>query len=295
MYDTIVIGAGPSGMTTAIYLARGGMKVLLVERHYPGGQLLLTNEIENFPGYATVSGYDLANNMLDQVTALGVELVYDECEVDLDNLSVTVDGVIQKARSIVLATGATHKNLGIDSEDKFRGRGVSYCATCDGAFYKGKRVAVIGGGNTALQDAVYLKKGARKVHLVHRREEFRGSSILLDRAKQGGVDIHTPYTVKSIDGGEVVESITITHRDTNEDLVIPVDGVFIAVGQTPNTEQYDLEKDAHGYIKTDENMHTSRPNVWAVGDCRAKSLRQIVTACSDGAIAGESVIESLSK
>ena len=293
-YDVIVIGAGPSGLTTAVYLARGGLKCAILERNYPGGQMLETNEIENYPGYTTIAGYDLANNMLDQVTSLGVDIIYDEGEVDLEKLTITADGIQISTKAIVIATGATHKNLGIDTEATFKGRGVSYCATCDGAFYKGKTVAVIGGGNTALQDALYLAKGAT-VHLVHRREQFRGSNLLVERVKNSGVNIHTPYTVKSINGGEKVESITITHRDTGKDKTIPVDGIFVAVGQTPSTDSFNLQKDDFGYIVTDDKMKTSIPNIWAVGDCRAKTLRQIITACSDGAIAGEDIIEQLSK
>lgn len=295
MYDTIVIGAGPSGLTAGIYLARGGMKVLVVESNYPGGQMLETSEIENYPGYKVVAGYDLANNMLDQATSLGVEFLYDKGIVDLQNLTVTVDGKLIQARSIVIAVGASHKDLGVSGEERFKGRGISYCATCDGAFYKDKRVAVVGGGNTALQDALYLIKGASVVHLIHRREEFRGSASLVGRVKGGNVTIHTPYTIKSINGDKSVQSITITHRDTGVDETIDVDGVFVAVGQVPNTTEFTLDKDNYGYILTDDKMRTSLPNVWAIGDCRKKQIRQIVTACSDGAISAEDIIEQLSK
>lgn len=295
MYDVIIIGAGPSGLTSAIYLLRGGLKVAIVEKNYVGGQMLETNEIENYPGSKLIAGYDLATSMLEQVEALGVEMIYEEGVVDLDGLSVNVDGKTIRGRAILIATGATHKDLAIESEERFKGRGVSYCATCDGAFYKNKKVAVIGGGNTALQDALYLIKGASEVHLVHRREQFRGSNLLVERIKESGVNIHTPYIVKSIDGDDKVRAITITRRDTNLDETIEVDGVFVAVGQTPNTKEFDVEKDQFGYIITDENMKTSKPNVWAIGDCRAKNLRQIITACSDGAIGAESIIEYLNK
>lgn len=293
MYDVIIIGAGPSGLTSAIYLLRGGLKVAIVEKNYAGGQMLETNEIENYPGSKLIAGYDLATSMLEQAEALGVEMIYDEGVVDLDGLGVNVDGKTIRGRAIIIATGATHKELMVESEERFKGKGISYCATCDGAFYKNKKVAVIGGGNTALQDALYLIKGASEVHLVHRREQFRGSNLLVERIKKSGVNIHTPYIVKSIDGDDKVRSITITHRDTNSDETIEVDGVFVAVGQTPNTKEFDLEKDQFGYIITDENMKTSKPNVWAIGDCRAKNLRQIITACSDGAIGAESIIEYL--
>lgn len=295
MYDTIIIGAGPSGLTSAVYLARGGLKVLVVEKNYAGGQMLETNEIENYPGSKITSGYELANSMLEQVESLGVEVVYGECKVDLDAKTVEIDGELKRAKSIVLAVGARHANLGIDGEDRFQGKGISYCATCDGAFYKGKTVAVVGGGNTALQDALYLVKFAKSVLLIHRREQFRGSNLLVERIKDSAVTIRTPYTVKSIDGDDKVKSITVTHRDTKNDEIIEVDGLFIAVGQAPQTEEFDLKKDEHGYIKTDENMKTSKPSVWAVGDCRQKHLRQIITACSDGAIASEDIIAYLSK
>lgn len=295
MYDTIIIGAGPSGLTSAIYLARGGLKVLIVERNYAGGQMLETNEIENYPGFRLISGYELANNMLEQAEALGVEILYGEGEFDLENLTVKIDGEVRKTRSIILAVGATHKNLGVEDEDKLRGRGISYCATCDGAFYKGKTVAVVGGGNTALQDAIYLSKFAKTVHLIHRREQFRGSSLLQDKVKSSNVVIHTLYTLKSLgtEDGKL-SSITLMHRDGGEE-ELPVDGLFVAVGQVPQTEGFKVEKDGHGYIKTDEKMRTSTSGVWAIGDCRDKSLRQIVTATSDGAIAGEDIIEYLSK
>lgn len=295
MYDTIIIGAGPAGLTSAVYLARGGMKVLLVEKNYAGGQMLETNEIENYPGNKNIAGYELASAMLEQVEGLGVEVIYGECKVDLDSKSVEIDGKIRSAKSIILAVGARHASLGVDGEDRLRGKGISYCATCDGAFFKDKAVAVVGGGNTALQDALYLVRFASSVHLIHRREQFRGSSLLLERVRQNGVIIHTPYTVKAINGEDKLNSITVTKRDTNEDEVIGVDGIFVAVGQVPQTEEFDLEKDGHGYIKTDENMKTSKDGVWAIGDCRQKHLRQIITACSDGAIAAESVIEYLSK
>lgn len=295
MYDTIIIGAGPSGLTSAIYLARGGLKVLIVERNYAGGQMLETNEIENYPGFRLISGYELANNMLEQAEALGVEILYGEGEFDLENLTVKIDGEVKRTRSIILAVGATHKNLGLEDEDKLIGRGISYCATCDGAFYKGKTVAVVGGGNTALQDAIYLSKFAKTVHLIHRREQFRGSSLLQDKVKSSNVVIHTPYTVKSLgtEDGKL-SSITLMHRDGGEE-ELPVDGLFVAVGQVPQTEGFKVEKDGHGYIKTNEKMRTSTSGVWAIGDCRDKSLRQIVTATSDGAIAGEDIIEFLSK
>lgn len=295
MYDSIIIGAGPSGLTSAVYLARGGLKVLVVEKNYAGGQMLETNEIENYPGSKLIAGYELANSMLEQVEGLGVEVVYGDCKVDLDKKCVTIDGATKNTKSIILAVGARHANLGVEGEDKFRAKGVSYCATCDGAFYKGKNVAVVGGGNTALQDALYLVKFAKSVHLIHRREQFRGSRLLVEKIKDSTVTIHTPYTVKVIDGEDSVKAITVTHRDSMIDETIDVDGVFVAVGQTPQTEEFSVEKDEHGYIKTDEKMRTSKQGVWAVGDCRQKHVRQIITACADGAIASEDIIEYLSK
>lgn len=297
LYDVLIIGGGPAGLTAGIYAGRAGVKVAIVERNYTGGQAAETYEIENFPGYVKVGGFDLTQEMTKQAEVCGAEIIYDEpLSFDAENKSVTLlDGTVLSAKTIIIAGGATHAHLGIDKEDKLRGKGVSYCATCDGAFFKGKTVTVVGGGNTALADALYLAGFAEKVYLVHRRREFRGSPALVSRLSDKGIVVKTPFVPDElVEEGGKLSAIVLANRETGEKESIQTDGLFVAIGQNPDTAMFvGIDRDEKGYILTDEDMRTNVDGIFAAGDCRKKFLRQVVTACSDGAIAAERAVEYL--
>lgn len=295
MYDLIILGAGPAGLTAAIYAARGGLKTLVLETMAHGGQTLTINELENYPGIAKTDGFSLAVTMAEQAQSFGAEILYDQMKSaelvgDVKSVITESSGKLE-ARAVIIATGAKPSKLLPEDERRFVGHGVSYCATCDGAFYKGKTVAVIGGGNTAVTDAIYLKKFAKEVYIIHRREEFRASKILVERMISAGVKTFVPYIATEICGDEKVSAIKVRNLKTDEITEIAVDGVFIAVGAKPATEPFAEIKTENGYIITDENMATDIKGVFAAGDVRKKSLRQVVTACADGAIAGEEAVK----
>lgn len=295
MYDLIILGAGPAGLTAAIYAARGGLKTLVLETMAHGGQTLTINELENYPGIAKTDGFSLAVTMAEQAQSFGAEILYDQMKSaelvgDVKSVITESSGKLE-ARAVIIATGAKPSKLLPEDERRFVGHGVSYCATCDGAFYKGKTVAVIGGGNTAVTDAIYLKKFAKEVYIIHRREEFRASKILVERMISAGVKTFVPYIATEICGDEKVSAIKVRNLKTDEITEIAVDGVFIAVGAKPATETFGEIKTENGYIITDENMATDIKGVFAAGDVRKKSLRQVVTACADGAIAGEEAVK----
>ncbi len=295
-FDIIIIGGGPSGMTAGIYSARAGMRVLVIEKMGMGGQVALTSTIANYPGLRDVEGIDLSMKMYEQMTALGVQTVFatvDKIDFDGKLKSVTAGGVTYTSTVIILSMGATSRGLGVKGEKEFVGRGVSYCAVCDGAFFRNKTVAVIGGGNTALQDAIYLNNMAGKIYLVHRRAEFRAEDSVqaefsrLTSADDSKIVTKLGYVVEEISGENRVGSMILRNIETGETEQIAVDGIFVAVGRNPNTELLDdkITLD-NGYIVVDENMQTNIPGVFASGDINRKKLRQIATAISDGAIAG---------
>ena len=289
IYDIAIIGGGPAGLTCAIYSARGGMKTVLVEKMGIGGQVALTDKIDNYPGVPNIEGIELGMKMAKQVEGFGVDIVYDEVsEIDIDNKIIkTLYTDEIRAKAIVLCMGSSAKKLGVSGEEKLIGRGVGYCAVCDGAFFKGKTVAVVGGGNAAVEDAMYLTRFAKKVYIIHRRDQFRASKILSDAILHSEVEILWNTVIRSINGDDRVKGITIENIATKEIKELPIDGVFISVGQQPKTElvKDKISLDINGYIITDENMHTSAKGVFAAGDLRVKSFRQIVTATADGAIA----------
>ncbi len=293
MYDLLILGAGPSGLTAGIYAARGGLKTAIIEKTSFGGQLALTSEIENYPGFENISGFELAYKMQQQAEKLGVEFIYEEI-TDLDIVgdvkSVKTQGNKYEAKAIIIAMGASPRLLGLDKEKALLGAGVSYCATCDGAFFRGKDVAVIGGGNTAVEDAIYLSKFCNKVYIVHRRNEFRATKAEINKmtAKQN-VELVLSSVVSDIFGESKVEGIEVTTGEQKKR--IDVSGVFVAIGRTPNTTLInDIDLTDNGYIVVDRLQRTSEKGVYAVGDIVDKSLRQVVTACSDGAVAAECVI-----
>lgn len=289
MYDVIIIGAGPAGLSAGIYAARGGLNVAILESRSVGGQAQTAHEIQNYPGVKAIGGFDLCYTMMEQCASFGVEFIFDKItSCDLQDKKLTLEsGNELTAKFIIIATGASPRKLDAENENSFLGKGVSYCATCDGAFFKGKTVAVIGGGNTAVEDALYLEKLAKKVYLVHRRDALRADKILCDRLEKSSVEPIWDSVVQSLDGEDVLSQIILKNVKNDTLTVVSVDGVFVAIGQLPESNLFDgVQKTSGGYIVTDENMRTNIDGVLAVGDVREKSLRQVITACSDGAIAG---------
>lgn len=290
--DVLILGGGPAGLSCAIYSARAGLKTTIVEMLGMGGQASLTHKIDNYPGIPNIEGFKLGMQMAEQAQSFGVEVIYDEIkEIDTENKKVKLaysDEV--ESKSIVLAMGASPRKINIDGEEKFTGRGVSYCAVCDGAFYKDKTVVVIGGGNTAVEDAMYLTKFAKKVYIIHRRDEFRASNYLSEMIKSSDVEIIWDSVPLSINGQDKAESITIKNVKTEEVKDIQTDGVFVAIGQVPRTDlvKDKVKLDKNGYILTDIEMETNIDGVYAAGDIRQKTLRQVITAAADGAIASNS-------
>lgn len=299
MQDIIIIGAGPAGLAAGIYAVRGGYKTTIIEKDFIGGQASQTYEIENYPGFPKIGGMELASKMAEHATGFGAEIKYGEIsEMQLEGeiKSVKVDGEVLQCRAVIVATGAKPRKLGLENEDKFTGRGVSYCATCDGGFYKGKTACIIGGGNTAVEDALYLAGIADKVYLIHRREEFRASKIIQDRMfASEKIEFVANSVVKEIIGENAVEAIEVENVVDKTRKTIKTNGVFVAIGNIPTTEDIDIEKVEGGYIKTNQRMETSIKGVFAAGDARKTPLRQVITAAADGAIAGTSAIEYLMK
>ncbi len=294
LYDVVIIGGGPAGLSAGIYAGRAGVKTLIIEKYFAGGQASQTYEIENYPGFVKVGGFELTQEMEKQAVACGAEIIFSEIEnVSLKDKKIKLSGGEEiNAKTIIIATGATHTPLGLDKEEELKGSGVSYCATCDGGFFKAKSVAVVGGGNTALEDALYLTRFAKEVYLIHRRREFRASPALTSKLSTSGIIVKTPHVVKSLEeSGGKLSGVIISDKESGEEERLNVDGLFVAIGQTPDTQIFtEVKKDEKGYIVTDENMNTDIDGVFAAGDCRAKFLRQVVTAVSDGAIAAEQAV-----
>ena len=279
MYDVIIIGAGPAGMTSALYLLRANKKVLLLEEKVYGGQIINANLVENYPGIPNISGFDFATNLFNQIKELGVDYK-NEKVIGIEGNKVITSNKSYECKKIIIATGVTNRKLGI--EEEYIGRGDSYCATCDGNFYKNKDVAVVGGGNTALEDALYLSNICNKVYLIHRRDTFKGEIKYLEEVKnKSNVEIITDSNVIKLNGDHLLESITLDNGNT-----INVSGLFIAIGQIPNNEIFssiiELED---GYIKSIDGVHTTNKDIYVAGDARKKELRQLTTAVSDGSIA----------
>lgn len=337
MYDVIVIGAGPAGLSAAIYAQRSGKRVLVLEGKSYGGQIINTSKIENYPGIPEISGFGFAKDLYEQAKAMGAEISYEKClkiekaeiadgkltsgEGDEDRLLAGEELLAQEmeqseekpqqtagqsnmteqagfivsckskkytAQSIILAVGAVNRKLDLKNEEKLTGKGVSYCATCDGAFYKGKNVAVVGGGNTALEDAVFLSNYCSNVYLIHRRNTFRGEKkweqLLREREN---VHFYLEQTVSELVGEQRLQGLTLRHVVTGKETSLEVEGVFIAVGQKPATSDFAplLETDQGGYVKAGEDCQTSIPGIYVAGDCRAKQVRQLTTAVADGSVA----------
>lgn len=298
MYDVIIIGGGPAGLSAGIYAARGGLNTAIIESKSIGGQAQTAHEIQNYPGISAIGGFDLCYAMMQQCVSFGVEFIFDKItSCDLQGKKITLEsGNELSAKFIIIATGASPRKLDVLGESRFLGKGVSYCATCDGAFFKGKTVAVIGGGNTAVEDALYLEKLAKKVYLVHRRDALRADKILCDRLAKSSVEPIWDSVVQSLDGNDMLTQMTLKNVKTDTLTTVLVDGVFVAVGQLPESNLFDgVQKTSGGYIITDDNMRTNIDGVFAVGDVRDKSLRQVITACADGAIASNVIAMSATR
>lgn len=294
VYDVIIIGAGPAGMTAAVYTSRANLSTLMIERGVPGGQMANTEEVENYPGYDHILGPELSTKMFDHSKKFGAEYAYGDIKSITDGKeykTINAGSKQYKARAIIITTGAQYKKIGVPGENELGGRGVSYCAVCDGAFFKEKDLVVVGGGDSAVEEGVYLTRFAKKVTIVHRRDELRAQKILQDRAfANDKVDFIWSHTVKEINEKDgKVGGVTLVSTENGEEREFPADGVFIYIGMVPLTKPFlDLGiTNDEGYIVTNEKMETKIPGIYAAGDVREKMLRQIVTATGDGSIAAQ--------
>ena len=296
MYDIIIIGAGPAGLTSSIYARRANKKVLVLESKSYGGQIINTLDIENYPAEEHISGFDFATKLYNQAKMQGAEIVFEKV-IEIKNgrkiKKVVTSKNIYKAKAIILATGSLNRKLGLENEDDLIGKGISYCATCDGAFYKEKRVAVIGGGNTALEDALYLTDIASEVYLIHRRDAFRGEDRTLDLLKEKkNINFIYNSNVTKLNANNKLESIEVTDNN-GKVTTISVDGLFVAIGRIPENEIFKelIKLDDAGYVIAKENCNTNKAGIFVAGDVRRKEVRQLVTATGDGAIAAEEAIK----
>ena len=293
MYDLIIIGGGPAGLTAGLYAGRYRLNTIILEKLYPGGRILMTETIENFPGFVGgVSTRDLMSRLEEQAKELGIAVELTEAlELDCKSKTVNCEHKAYQANAVIIATGAKPRKLAVPGEDELIGRGVSYCATCDGPLYKDKKVVVVGGGNAAIEEALYLTRFAKSVNVIHRRGELRASKILQEKLKENKkINLILSSTITEISGASRIESIKIKNVENNREQVFPCDGIFIYIGNEPNTTfvKNQLETDEQGFLITDQELETSKDGIFACGDCRSKSLYQVITACGEGAIAADS-------
>ena len=294
MYDIVIIGAGPAGMTAALYARRAEKSVLLIEKSSFGGQITHSPRVENYPGFLEMSGNEFAEKLLEQVTTHGADIEFDEV-VAVNPFSegftvATASGAEFFTKTVIIATGSKHRTLGIEREEEFVGEGVSYCAVCDGAFYKGKTVAIIGGGNTALQEAVLLSEGCKKVYVVQNLDFLTGEGALqVSVSKRENVEVILSSVVTEILGDAEFSGIKIKNEKSGEESTLSVDGIFVAIGQKPENESFMnvVQLDSYGYISSGENCvpTTEYKGIFVAGDCRTKAIRQVTTAAADGAVA----------
>ena len=297
-FDVIILGSGPAGFSAAIYAARGNVKTAILDISMFGGQPSNYLELENYPGFSLIGGFELMEKFEEHADKFGVEK-FPMVEIQSIKLTSEIKEIetldtIFKTKTVIIATGAQAKKLGIPGEEEFKGRGVSYCAICDGAFYKDKVVAVVGGGNAALEEAMYLTKFAQKVYVIHRRDEFRADKIVCERAmKNDKLEFVLSHTPVEVQGTNTVEKIILNDLKTGETKALDVNGVFPYIGFSPNVDDFNgqLNQNAQGFIETDVNMQTSVQGVFAAGDVRNTPLRQVITAASDGAIAACSAVK----
>ncbi|WP_027108882.1 thioredoxin-disulfide reductase [Lacticigenium naphthae] len=305
IYDVIVIGAGPGGLTAGLYASRSNLKTLMLERGLPGGQMNNTAEIENYSGFKSIMGPDLSTKMFEGAKQFGAEYAYGDVKEIIDGREfkqIVTSNKTFKTRSIIIATGAEHKKLGVPGEAEFNGRGVSYCAVCDGAFFRNKDIVVVGGGDSAVEEGVYLTQFANKVTIIHRRDALRAQKILQERSfNNDKVEFVWDTVVEEIKGDVIkTNAVHLRNVKTNETTEFPADGVFIYVGLLPNSDQFRSLgiTDAEGWIETNETMETKIPGIFAIGDVRKTPLRQVATAVGDGSLAGNAVfnyVEELSE
>jgi len=299
MYDIIIVGAGPAGLTAAIYACRAKKSVLVLEAKTYGGQIITTADIENYPVEAHISGYDFATKLYNQTKDLGAEIVFEKV-IDIKDgkeKEVITTKNTYKCKALILATGADNRKLGLENEDELLGKGVSYCATCDGNFFKGKDVAVQGGGNTALEDAAYLSNICNKVYLIHRREEFKADEKNVKELQQkANVEFILNTTITKINGKDKLESIEIKNNQ-GENRILEISGLFIAIGRIPENQNFAklINLNAGGYAVAEEDCHTNVPGIFVAGDNRIKLLRQLVTATSDGAVAATEAVKYINQ
>lgn len=289
IYDLIIIGGGPGGLTAAIYALRAKLNLLLVEKTGIGGQIALSDVVENYPGVPEVSGVELMAKFEEQAKSFGLRTQYAEVQSVTDGgdrrLVATSAGEL-KAKAVIIASGAKPRRLGVPGEAEYTGRGVSYCATCDGFFFRGKDVAVVGGGDTAVKEALFLTKLVDKVHLIHRRDALRAEKMHQEQALANPkIEFHWDSVVTEITGEKTVNGVALKNVKTGAAGQVAVDGAFVFVGILPNADFIDCAKDEAGFIKTDDHMRTSLPGVFAIGDVRATVLRQVATSVGDGAVA----------
>ncbi len=300
MHDIIIIGAGPAGITAAIYALRAGVSVIIFDRNLYGGQAAITAQIENYPVIKSITGAMFAQKLYQQAIDLNANILFEEViSVDFSDAfqTITTNKNTYTAKTVIVATGVKRRELNCEGEKQFAGKGVSYCATCDGAFFRNKNVVVVGGGNTALEDALFLSNQCRNVTLIHRRDTFRAEKHLVDAVlSRYNITILYDSNVKSIKGNHVVNAIDVYHTKQNQTTTIETDGVFIAIGYEPDNEMVShyLNVNTEGYIVSDEYCHTNIEGVFVAGDTRTKHLRQIITACADGAVAGVSAVSYIS-
>lgn len=299
MTDTIIIGAGPAGLTAAIYCLRNGLDVIIFDKNIYGGQVAITNEIENYPAIQKISGVDFSNNLYNQVISLEGKFIFEEIinvNFSKNKKTVFTNEKEYTSKTVIIATGAKRRHLNCEGEDRLIGRGVSYCATCDGAFFKNKTVCVVGGGNTALEDCLFLSNICQKVNLIHRRDSFRAEKSLVNLVKsKKNINILYNSTVKKINGEKNVSSVLIEDLVKKDNYELKTDAIFIAIGLEPDTMLFKniLDMDNNNYLISNENCTTNIDGVYVAGDCRSKLLRQIVTASSDGAISAFQVSKYL--
>ena len=301
MHDIIIVGAGTAGLSAAIYGLRAGKSVLVLEQASYGGQIINTPEIENYPAIQKISGFEFATNLYNQAKNLGAEFAFEKVEGIEDKgqfKEVKTKDKSYEGKTVILATGAKNRSLGVEKEEELVGKGISYCATCDGMFYRGKVVAVNGGGNTAVEDATFLSDYVQKVYVIHRRDEFRADKAEVDRlTSKPNVELVLNSTVKRLESDTSgLTGVVVANKD-GEERTLKVDGLFVAIGQAPDNQAFSdlVELDGKGYISAGESTLTKTPGIFTAGDCRTKAIRQLATAASDGAVAGLAAVSYINE
>ena len=301
MHDIIIVGAGTAGLSAAIYGLRAGKSVLVLEQASYGGQIINTPEIENYPAIQKISGFEFATNLYNQAKNLGAEFAFEKVEGIEDKgqfKEVKTKDKSYEGKTVILATGAKNRSLGVEKEEELVGKGISYCATCDGMFYRGKVVAVNGGGNTAVEDATFLSDYVQKVYVIHRRDEFRADKAEVDRlTSKPNVELVLNSTVKRLESDSSGLTSIVVENKNGEERTLKVDGLFVAIGQAPDNQAFSelVELDGKGYISAGESTLTKTPGIFTAGDCRTKAIRQLATAASDGAVAGLAAVSYINE